>query len=134
MRVRVGISYYEDGSVKSAEPAEPYAVETRIGKILAYDNDPEGIMGDINSLQFDSEGDIKSLCTTYNSITVKNASGEQVTYTPSEKESLCSEPVAITVPLQIEFFNGKVRFKKSFSDEYDFSECSFEVIVPKSCN
>lgn len=128
MSVRIGISFYEDGSVKSVEPADPYDVETKIGKILAYDNDPEGIMGDINSLQFDSEGEVTSLSTTYNSIIVKNASGEELMYTPSEKESLCSEQVAITVPLQIEFINGKVRFNKSFSDEYDLSECLFEVI------
>ncbi|BBO90601.1 hypothetical protein [Desulfosarcina ovata] len=128
MRVRVGISFYEDGSVKSVEPAEPYAVDTKLGKILAYDNDPEGIMGDVNSLTFDSEGNVTSLSTTHSSITVKTASGEQVVYSPSEKESLCSENVAITVPLQIDFPNGKARFNNSASAEYDFSECSFEVI------
>jgi hypothetical protein len=127
MRVRIGLAFYEDGSVKSVEPAEPYGVETKIGKILAYDNDPEGIMGDINSLQFDSDGEVTSLSTTHNAISVKKASGEEVLYAPSEKESLCSEKVAITVPLHIELINGKVRFNKSFSDEYDFSECSFEV-------
>ena len=127
MNVRIGISFYEDGSVKSAEPAEPCVVQTKIGKISAYDNDPEGIMGDINSLQFDSKGEVTSLSTTDNAITVKTASGEKVMYTPSEKESLCSERVAITVPLQIEFINGKVCFNKNPSDAYDFSECSFEV-------
>jgi hypothetical protein len=128
MRVRIGISFYEDGSIKSAEPAEPYDVETKIGKILAYDNDPEGIMGDINSLQFDSEREVASLSTTDNTIIVKKPSGKEVVYAPSEKESLCSEQVTITVPLQIEFLKGRVRFNKSFSDAYDLSECSFEVI------
>ena len=128
MRIRVGIAFYEDGSIKSAEPAQPYAVETKIGKISAYDNDPEGIMGDMNSLQFDSKGDVTALSTTNNVIIVKTASGGEVRYAPSEKESLCSEQVAITVPLQIEFINGTVRFNKSISDEYNFSEYAFEVI------
>ena len=128
MNVRIGIAFYEDGAVKSVEPAEPYEIETKIGKISAFDNDPEGIIGDINSLQFDSNGEVISLSTVSNSVKVKNASGEEVIYTPSEKESLCSELVKITGPLQIEFVNGKVRFNKSFNDEYDFSECSFEVI------
>lgn len=128
MNVKIGISFYEDGSVKSAEPARPYEVETKIGKIVAYDNDPEGIMGDINSLQFSREGEVTSLSTTYNAITVRNASGEEITYAPTQKESLCSEQVLITVPLKIEFLNEKVRFNKNFSDEYNFSECTFDVI------
>lgn len=128
MRIRVGISFYEDGSVKSVEPAQPYTVETKIGNISAYDNDPEGIMGDINSLQFDSQGDVTALSTINNVIIVKTAAGGEVRYAPSQKESLCSEQVAITVPLQIEFINEKVRFNKSVSDEYNFSKDSFEVI------
>ncbi len=131
MRIRVGISFYEDGSIKSVEPAEPYVVETKIGEISAYDNDPEGIMGDINSVQFDSQGEVTALSTINNVIIVKNASGEEVRYAPSEKESLCSERVTITVPLQIEFINGKVRFNKSGSDEYNFLEYSFKVIQYK---
>ena len=128
MRVRIGIAFYEDGAVKSVEPAEPCDVEIKIGKISAYDNNPEGIIGDTNSLQFDSDGEVTSLSTTHNTITVKKASGETVVYTPSEKASLCSDLVTVTVPLQIELINGKVRFNKSVSDEYDISECSFEVI------
>ena len=128
MRVRIGIAFYEDGSVKSAEPAEPYDIETKIGKIVAYDNDPEGIMGDINSLRFDREGDVTSLSTTDNAIIVKSVTGETVIYAPSEKESLCSEQVTIAIPLQIEFINGTVRFNKSASDVYDLAEFSFEVI------
>ena len=124
----INIAFYEDGAVKSVEPAEPCDVETKIGKISAYDNDPEGIIGDTNSLQFDSDGEVTSLSTTHNTITVKKASGETVVYTPSEKASLCSDLVTVTVPLQIELINGKVRFNKSVSDEYDISECSFEVI------
>ena len=127
MDVRIGIAFYEDGSVKSVEPAEPHGVETKIGKISAYDNDPEGIIGDINSLQFDSNGEVTSLSTTHNVITVKKASGETVIYSPSEKASLCSDLVTVTVPLQIEFVDGKVRFNNSVSDEYDISECAFEV-------
>ena len=128
MRVRIGISFFEDGSVKSAEPAEPCGVKTKIGNIIAFDNDPEGIIGDINSLQFDNEGEVTALSTTYNSVRVRNASGEAVAYAPSEKESLCSEKISITVPLIIEFINGKVRFNQSFSDEYDLEACSFEVV------
>ncbi|MCG8551529.1 MAG: hypothetical protein MI799_14110 [Desulfobacterales bacterium] len=126
--VNVGISFYEDGSVKSVEPAEPCTVETKIGKISAYDNDPEGIMGDINSLQFNNQGDVTALSTTQNGIILRNAAGGEIKYTPSKKESLCSEKVEVTTPLQIEFTNETVRFNHSASEEYNLSDCSFEII------
>ena len=128
MRIHVGISFYEDGSVKSVEPAEPYTVETKIGPISAYDNDPEGIMGDINSLQFNNQGEVTALSTTKNAIILRNDAGGQVRYSPSKKESLCSENVEVTIPLQIEFTDKTVRFNHSASEEYNLSECSFEVI------
>nr|WP_319491108.1 hypothetical protein [uncultured Desulfobacter sp.] len=128
MRVHVGISFYEDGSVKSVEPVEPHTVETKIGPISAYDNDPEGIMGDINSLQFDEQGEVTALSTTKNAIVLKNPAGGQIKYAPSEKESLCSENVSVTIPLQIEFTSDTIRFNHSASEEYNLSECSVEVI------
>lgn len=128
MRIRVGISFYEDGSVKSVEPAEPYTVETKIGPISAYDNDPEGIMGDINSLQFNNQGEVTALSTTQNAIILRNEAGGEVRYSPYKKESLCSENVAVTIPLQIEFTGETVRFNHSASEEYNLSECAFEVI------
>jgi antitoxin component YwqK of YwqJK toxin-antitoxin module len=128
MRIRIGISFYEDGSVKSVEPAEPYTVETKIGKISAYDNDPEGIMGDINSLQFNNQGEVTALSTTKNAIILRNEAGGEIRYSPSKKESLCSENVAVTIPLQIEFTDETVRFNHNASEEYHLSECSFEII------
>jgi hypothetical protein len=128
MHIHVGISFYEDGSVKSVEPAEPYTVETKIGPISAYDNDPEGIMGDINSLQFNNQGEVTALSTTENAIILRNAAGGQIRYSPSEKESLCSENVGVTIPLQIEFTSETIRFNHSASEEYNLSECSAEVI------
>ena len=125
--VRVGISFYEDGAVKSVEPAQAFLVQTPIGQISAFDNDPEGIMGDINSLQFNTKGEVTALSTINNVIMVKSESGKEIRYAPSEKESLCSEQVSVTVPLQIEFIDGKVRFNKSNADVYDLAQYSFQV-------
>lgn len=128
MPIRTGISFYEDGSVKSIEPADPYTVKTKIGPISAYDNDPEGIMGDINSLQFNNQGDVTALSTTQNAIILRNEAGGEVRYTPFKKESLCSANLSVTIPLQIEFTSETVRFNHSASEEYNLSECSFEII------
>jgi antitoxin component YwqK of YwqJK toxin-antitoxin module len=68
--VRCGISYYENGDLKSWEPAFPYKIDTPIGKITAYDNNPLGINGDLNSVEFHSDGNLKSMKTDMNLIEV----------------------------------------------------------------
>ena len=128
MGICVGISFYEDGSVKSVEPAGPYTVKTKIGPISAYDNDPEGIMGDINSLQFNNQGEVTALSTTENAIILRNEAGGEIRYSPSMKESLCSENITVTTPLHIEFTKETIRFNHNASEEYHLSECSFEII------
>jgi hypothetical protein len=127
VEVRTGIAFHDDGSLRSLEPATPTPVETPIGVLKAFDNDPEGINGDLNSLQFDRAGNICALTTISDQVIVTTASGEQKAYAPTEKASLCSDLVKIAQPLLIEFLEGKVRFNKNPSDEYDIATCSFEI-------
>jgi hypothetical protein len=127
IETRTGISFYDDGRIKSLEPALPTPVKTPIGTLQAFDNDPDGISGDLNSLCFDPEGDISALCTTSSRVIVTVDSETQATYEPMEKESLCSESVKVAVPLQIQFISGKVRFNKNPNDEYDIAACTFKI-------
>jgi hypothetical protein len=130
--IRTGIAFHETGEIKSVEPRRPTPVETPIGTIEAFDTDPEGISGDINSLNFGPDGKITSLTTTTSQISITDEQGTKKTYAPTEKESLCSESAMVSVPLQIEFIDGKVRFNKSVQDEYDSSACTFRVEPHKS--
>ena len=50
--VRYGCAFYEDGSVRSCEPAWPVSVPTPLGDIRAFDPEAQGICGDVNSLKF----------------------------------------------------------------------------------
>ncbi len=125
--IRVGLSLYEDGSVKSVEPARPFEVPTAIGVIAAYDNDPLGMAGDVNSLKFDPQGGVTALSTTTNSVLVTDPEGNEMLYAPKEKAGLCSDLTTVTVPMKIEFIFGKVRFNKNSKDTYSLSECTFEV-------
>lgn len=127
IETRTGISFYEDGSIKSLEPALPTAVVTPIGVMQAFDNDPDGISGDLNSLCFDQNENVIALCSTSSQVTVTVDAETQKTYAPTEKASLCSESVNVAVPLKIEFSKGKVRFNNSLNDEYDLSACTFNV-------
>ncbi len=127
IKIRTGISFYEDGNIRSLEPLFPTPVETSIGTLEAFDNDPDGISGDINSLCFDQSGKVSALCTTSNRVIVTIDSDTQKTYEPMVKESLCSESVKVAVPLNIEFIGDKVRFNKSNHNVYDIAGCSFEI-------
>lgn len=126
IKTRTGIGYYENGMVRSLEPAVPEVVETPIGGFKAFDNDPEGICGDVNSLQFHQDGTIAALCTISDTVKVI-LNQEIITFEPSEKSSLCSDLVKITIPLLVEFFDGKVRFNNSKHHEYDIAQYSFKV-------
>ncbi|MDF7801118.1 hypothetical protein P4C99_16700 [Pontiellaceae bacterium B1224] len=126
IEARTGISFYEDGSIKSLEPALPTTVETLIGTLEAFDNDPDGVSGDINSLNFDPEGNVTSLSTTSSKVIVTIDSDTEKTYRPTEQESLCSAAVKVAVPLIIEFIGDKVRFNQSNTDVYDIADCSFK--------
>lgn len=127
IKVRKGIAFYENGSVRSLEPAALEAVKTPIGTIKAFDNDPEGICGDVNSLQFDNQGNISSLCTISNRIIVTSDSQLINTYEPSKKPSLCSDLVKISIPLQMEFLAGKIRFNHNPHHEYEIPKYSFRI-------
>jgi hypothetical protein len=127
IEARTGISFYDDGGIRSLEPALPTGVVTPIGVVQAFDNDPDGISGDINSLCFDQEDNISALSTTSSRVIVNAGSGIRKIYQPTEKESLCSESVKVAIPLQIEFSNGRVRFNKNPNDEYEVAKCSFKI-------
>lgn len=92
--VRAGFSLYEDGSLHSLEPDMPQAVKTPIGNITAYDIDANGINADRNSVCFDENGNVSSILTSSDRITVMNHSRETLFFAPGEN---------ITVPLRIDF-------------------------------
>jgi hypothetical protein len=127
IEIRTGIAFYEDGAIRSLEPAAPTPVDTPVGTLRAFDNDPEGISGDVNSLQFDRAGKLCALRTISDQIVVTTESGETKTYQPSEKPSMCSDLVKMALPLLVEFIDGRVRFNNSRRDDYDVAACSFEV-------
>ncbi|MBB5143023.1 hypothetical protein [Desulfovibrio intestinalis] len=52
--IRYGCAFYEDGSVRSCEPARPVSVPTPLGNIRAFDPAAQAVCGDTNSLEFAS--------------------------------------------------------------------------------
>ena len=125
--IRIGISLYEDGELKSCEPSIPLKVNTPIGDIMAYDLNAIGINGDENSLNFYEDGTIKSLVTSVDKIKVTSLNGKMRTFQPGSKISSYNDEGTDIVPLVIEFYDDKIRFNKDSNNEFLISDNSFNV-------
>ncbi len=108
LAARIGVSFWENGAVRSLEPASPYPVQTPVGEVWAYDSDAVGISGDLNSLQFDKKGRIVRLRTTQSVLGVDFADGTSMGLTPEERESLCGDGEREIVPMELEFLEQDV--------------------------
>lgn len=125
--VRIGISLYPDGRIKSLEPAKPMSVVTPIGEITAYDRKALGIHGDINSLKFTQNGVVESVVTSASIIRVTDKNGKNYIYKPGFGPNMFNPEASELIPLSIQFNDNKVRFNDSPEDEYFLEECFFSV-------
>ncbi|SPF54275.1 conserved hypothetical protein [Candidatus Desulfosporosinus infrequens] len=123
-KVRIGLSLYPGGNIKSFEPANPIDVMTPIGLINAFDSTANGITGDKNSLNFTENGTIKSLTTLSSKTTVMNPDQTEKLYSPSLIQDVNGEEIFLQ-PLKIDFFQDRVCFNGQ--DEYKIGENHFKI-------
>lgn len=110
-RVRVGLAFHPSGAVRSLEPADPLAVDTPLGRLRAYDPDPCGITGDVNSLQFVPDGRVQALSTIHHLVRVAPPDARPLVFGPGFTESACGDGAKVPVPLRLEFPDpGRVAF------------------------
>lgn len=122
---RIGLSMYESGKIKSCEPFRPTTIDTPIGNIDAYDINAIGVHGDTNSLNFYEDGNIKSLITSTNTITIHTAEGDSIFHSPKKIRIYANSEVLDTITLSIEFKGNKVIIDNKY--EYDIKENKFEI-------
>lgn len=131
IKVRSGLSFSREGRLISLEPAEPTELNTRIGKVTAYDYDSVGINGDANSLVFDENGNIARVSSSLTSVAATHLSGRQSVFIPEYRDSLCGSGEKEVTPMTIvfgdtgiEIFNGPVPVYISYG-EYEISTSPF---------
>lgn len=127
LAARIGLSLYRNGKLKSFEPSQPIYLNTPIGKIGAYDNNPIGVHGDSNSLVFNEDGSIKSLLTSTDQIQVTSKNGFDIIYKSESKLSMCNDEVMENTSMCVSFLGNKVRFNNTIQDEYEISHYEFFV-------
>lgn len=128
--VRKGISFYEDSSVKSFEPALPVSITTPVGIVSCYNNDVVGLNGDINSITLTERGGIKSLvtCSTGFHFSSSDFSKDII---PNLKAGWCNELIKYPVAIKAEFSETSIIINDTFI--FDISKCRTFVPDMKKC-
>jgi hypothetical protein len=127
MRVRTGIAFYEDGRVRSLEPAGIVKVQTPVGIMTAYDNDPQGIHGDLNSLQFSPDGSVEALKTTSEEIIVTDQLGNEHLFAPALKDNPCGTERKVIVPMKVAFSEGRIIIEGDRPSSFNLAQCQIEL-------
>ena len=106
--VRYGCAFYENGNLRSCEPARPVHVPTPLGDLTAYDSTASAICGDINSLCFDEKGAVCGLVTAASTLRWQ-ADGQQQIMAPRMEKDQLTMLRTVVVPLRLAFLpDGQV--------------------------
>ena len=113
---RMGLSFYEDGALRSFEPARPLEVPTPVGPVWAFDPDAVGVSGDDNSLVFSPAGEVVRVATVRTAVSARLPDGTRQVVTPGSRESLCGdselEPVALVLEFSPDTVTARTQPKK----------------------
>jgi len=125
--VRTGMAFYENGAIRSLEPATPVKVQTPAGLLTAFDNEPNGIHGDVNSLKFGSDGSIEGLSTTQEELKVIDLAGKEHLFAPGMKNRLCGGEGQTIVPLRIGFTEERIILNGTPATSFILGQCRIRV-------
>jgi len=111
--VRIGVSFYDCGAIRSVEPSAPWSVPTPIGRISAWDPDAVGVNGDINSLRFNENGSLLGVRTTAHSFDLTLETGRKRRVAPPMRRHPCDDTRTVAGPVELEFGEGTVCFSSA---------------------
>ena len=135
IKIRIGLSFYENGNIKSIEPYEHTEVATEIGSLMAYDPEALGIHGDSNSLVFSEDGKITKLSTLQSGVLVTNDMGLTQRYEARQVDSYVDESDTVLLPLVAEFSKDCVRLHNGEDHSLFYDRNEFMVyrrdLIPK---
>ncbi|NTW84012.1 MAG: hypothetical protein HGB36_11710 [Chlorobiaceae bacterium] len=124
---RKGVAFYETGEIRSFEPLRKIDLSTPIGMMSAYDNEPNGIHGDVNSVQLTIEGTVEALSTVDHEVEVSTPEGSVRLFKPGIKNNVCGDERKISVPMKVRFEKSRVIFHDNPDSSFDLQSCRFDV-------
>lgn len=130
VKTRYGISFYENGSIRSLEPAQPATVQFLDVLFLAFDNQAIGIHGDSGSLQFWENGALKQLTTMQTGVRL-SGNGTVVDTAPERLVSQMDIEAMEIYPIQIGLADGTISLTDSHGVQkiYSLSDVTIETYL-----
>ncbi len=125
--VRKGLAFYESGAIRSFEPQKKIDIPTPIGVITSWDNEPNGIHGDINSVQLSEDGSIEALSTVDHAVHVTVKEQEAELFHPGVKNNVCGDERKVSIPMKVRFKKKLVMFHDNPKFTFDLEHTRFEI-------
>lgn len=125
IEVRNGISFYQNGKIKSLEPALPIELNTKIGQMECFNKNAVGISGDINSVSFNEDGSVKSVITGTNVIEVYQDGKLVNAHSPREEQIMAMSDEKELITVKVELDNDKLIIDDVYN--YEFDKYTFKV-------
>lgn len=125
---RIGFELFENGKLKSCEPAQPTVITTPLGKITVFDSQAAGINGDSNSLKFNSAGKLAGLKTEHNQfkiISKETLKSELIK--PTQQPHIFNLDIKLTFPIEIQFENNQIIFNQKQNKIFSFANYLFKI-------
>jgi hypothetical protein len=128
LKVRTGLSLYENGALQSVEPAAPSLISTKVGTLHAFDSNCIGISADRNSLRFDEKGNVVQMKSATDKIIIQTPNAQLETIIPMEKPDPLNDNATVTIPLKIEFQDTTVSLFDSEPHIYSLEDSAFTIL------
>lgn len=126
VKVRLGISFYENGALESIEPDHPAIIKDQNCTFYSYDNHPIGIHGDRNSLGFYENGSLKTLKTTITAV-ILSGENKEIRIAPEIKRSLTDIDKMEVYPIEIGLDKERIRITDSNGIVQEYEQKKYSV-------
>lgn len=126
--IRTGLAFYESGEIRSFEPLKKIDIPTPIGILTAYDNEPNGIHGDINSVQLSVDGSVEALSTVDHAVEVSIPGSGSELFRPGVKNNVCGDERKVSVPMRVRFEKRAVVFHDNPEFSFDLEKSRFAIM------
>lgn len=127
--IRTGFSLYENGTLKSIEPAKPTALHTPIGSFLSYDDDALGIHADLNSIKFDAKGNIIGFKSSTNGVKITDKDGHITTVGPREVPSYVDVTENVIMPITVTLDEDSITIYNGHNHQFNRHSNVFGVYI-----
>ena len=121
VHVRMGISFYDSGKIRSVEPEAETNIKTPVGTITAYDNTPIAVHGDDNSLKFTEDGRLLSVKTIKSGFEIIDHENKKIQILPKCRRSYWDIEKFEMVPVEVIFREEGVDILDSDGWIYEYS-------------